>query len=292
MNRPKAGGNLRFDNRRSLLFDNRRFLRFRNRERFYFGSRYLLKTTPNNQSAFGQASIAGLALLWLLLEERIYGALRIADDKPLLLWTGFILLAFRIRFFRHLILLSQWFPFGVDVVPQPGIGPGRPNWARACKARSSANSDTGAQSTLNVGAVMLAKASPVPTCSGPISAALLPSSSLNASLNYSERNVIVCNFYGFPSVKHPPFPFLAINLFFGAINKPTQNFVNAGHRRCESREIKSLFVKQTTNILGRQLFSRSFQDGAYRVGDSQSRKFVPSSSLPANGARFFSISSR
>lgn len=80
------------------------------------------------------------------------------------------------------------------MVPQPGIGPGRPDWSRGCKPRLSANSSTGAQNTLNAGAVMLAKASPAPACFGPISAALLPSSSLNSSPNCLERNIVVADF--------------------------------------------------------------------------------------------------
>ena len=63
------------------------------------------------------------------------------------------------------------------MVPQPGIGPGSPEWARGCKPRLSASSSTGAQKkTPNVGAVTPRKVSPVPTYFGPFGAALTPSS--------------------------------------------------------------------------------------------------------------------
>jgi hypothetical protein len=116
-----------------------------------------------------------------LLEERVYGDHGIAfNDESFLLGSGFTLSALRLWFLRHPVLLSQRFLSValVKMVPQPGIGPGRPEWARGCKPRLSASSSTGAhcKKAKNAGAVMPAKTSPVPALFGPINAALTPSS--------------------------------------------------------------------------------------------------------------------
>src|SRR5208283_2090490 len=71
--------------------------------------------------------------------------LRIAfNDKSLLLRSRFTLSALRFWLLWHVVLLSRRFSFGVEGVPQPGIGPGRSERARGCKPRLSANSSTGA----------------------------------------------------------------------------------------------------------------------------------------------------
>src|SRR5580692_4144056 len=115
----------------------------------------------------------------LLFEKHVYGFQWVAlDDKPLLFGSGLILLAFWFCFLRHRIQLSHRFLSGDEMVPQPGIEPGRPDWARGCKPRLSANSSTGARckKPLNAGTVTPVQGSPVPALFGPISAALNPSS--------------------------------------------------------------------------------------------------------------------
>ena len=109
-----------------------------------------------------------------LFEEFVYGDLRVAfDDQSLLLGSGFTLSALWFWLLGHPVLLSHPFLSGDKVVPQPGIGPGRHEWARGCKPRLSANSSTGAHNkALNVGAVTPAKTSPAPALFGPVSAAL------------------------------------------------------------------------------------------------------------------------
>ena len=135
-----------------------------------------------------------------LLEKRVDGLLRIAfDNQTFPLWSGLILLAFwlRLRFLRHGIELSYRFlSAALVMVPQPGIGPGRHEWARGCKPRLSANSSTGAHKALNVGAVTPRKVSPAPTYSGPISAALIPSS-LSVLRQNSRGRSLPLTFLGF-----------------------------------------------------------------------------------------------
>ena len=61
---------------------------------------------------------------------------------------------FGFGFFGILYYYHSGSCLGMIVVPQPGIGPGRPEWARGCKPRLSANSSTGAHNKApNVGAV-------------------------------------------------------------------------------------------------------------------------------------------
>jgi len=112
----------------------------------------------------------------IFLEEFVDSNLRVAfDDQTLLFGSRFRFLLLPLWFLLHLVLLLQRFLSAALVtVPQPGIGPGRPNWARGCKPRLSANSSTGAQiSGLDVGTGHLGDA--VPTWFfRPTSAALLP----------------------------------------------------------------------------------------------------------------------
>src|SRR5205823_3798748 len=68
-----------------------------------------------------------------------------------------------------------------DLVPQPGIEPGRLNWARGCKPRLYANFSTGAQAKSDVGTEGLERA--VPALFGQSGAALSLSSSSIVSLN-------------------------------------------------------------------------------------------------------------
>src|SRR5262249_50362427 len=90
-----------------------------------------------------------LDLFGFRFEKRVYGLLRVFDDKSFFLRTGFMLLALRLWLFRHTLVLSSRFLFGG--MPQPGIEPGSPKWAPACKAGPFAISSTGAQIALDGG---------------------------------------------------------------------------------------------------------------------------------------------
>jgi hypothetical protein len=80
-------------------------------------------------------------LLRLRPEERVNGLLRVGNDQPFFLRATFLLLSFRCGLSRHTVVSSHWFSNGG--VPQPGIEPGRPKWAPACKAGLTAISSTG-----------------------------------------------------------------------------------------------------------------------------------------------------
>src|SRR6267154_3936682 len=100
-------------------------------------------------------------------------SLRVALDNQAFLFRPTLTLWF--SFCRHFVLLSQKIPAGQNKVPQPGIEPGRPNWARDCKSRLYANSSTGAQDVPDMGMVTPCQVSPIPTFFGRSSAALQPS---------------------------------------------------------------------------------------------------------------------
>jgi hypothetical protein len=117
-----------------------------------FGSRYLLKLAIQSVRAISCEGVG--SLFWLDLEEFCNCFARIAfDDQSFFLGARFTLSALRLWFFWHLVLLSPRFLVGVEMVPQPGIGPGSPDWARGCKPRLYANSSTGAHRTGTVTAV-------------------------------------------------------------------------------------------------------------------------------------------
>src|ERR1700729_1201538 len=83
------------------------------------------------------------------------------------------------------------------LVPQPGIGPGRPNWSRECKSRLSANSSTGARKLQDVGTHGTFEGFGVPTFFGLSSAAPIPSSwfsllSTSARLNRFSQHANHC----------------------------------------------------------------------------------------------------
>ncbi len=80
------------------------------------------------------------ALLGLRLEQRINGLLRVFDYQPFFFGSAFTFWCL----LRHRMVLSSQFLDGYRVMPQPGIGPGRREWARGCKPRLSASSSTGA----------------------------------------------------------------------------------------------------------------------------------------------------
>ena len=93
--------------------------------------------------------------------------LRVADDQPFLFRSPLTFGGFRLGFFGHTVLSSHWFLFGG--IPQPGIEPGSPKWARDCKSRPFAISSTGGSVEPNVGADSPSKDA-VPTLSGSFSA--------------------------------------------------------------------------------------------------------------------------
>src|SRR5260370_42530879 len=131
--------------------------------------------------------------------------LRIAFNyQSLLLRTRFTLSALRLWFFGHLALLSHC----THLVPEPGIGPGRPEWARDCKSRLSASSSTRG-----------------PQAIGPFSAAL------RYLANNSERNILVSDGRRFPFVINPAFFFLSLD--FSRFFKPTDNLVTRRPRSYE-----------------------------------------------------------
>lgn len=111
----------------------------------------------------------------LLPQKRINGFLGVTSDYKAGLFGAALLRRFSFLDHHGIIPLRDSVGEQKDV-PQPGIGPGRPEWARDCKSRLSASSSTGAQSKPNVGTVAPAKSYAVPTFSGPFSAALNPSS--------------------------------------------------------------------------------------------------------------------
>jgi hypothetical protein len=116
-------------------------------------------------------------------EEPVYRLLWIGDNQPLFLWPWFTLLALSLRFLNHNVIVSPRFLSGT-LVPQPGIGPGRPDWSHGCKPCASTNSATGAHCVApNVGAVGSHKNSAAPTLFGPIGAALNFSSRCFSSRN-------------------------------------------------------------------------------------------------------------
>jgi hypothetical protein len=100
------------------------------------------------------------------------------DDEPFFDWAALAFQLLWVSFYCHVaVQLSTRFPAVASKVPQPGIGPGRPEWARDCKSRLSASSSTGAHNeALNAGTVMPVTDSPVLALFGPFSAALTPSS--------------------------------------------------------------------------------------------------------------------
>src|ERR1700733_1823228 len=112
-----------------------------------------------------------------LFQESVKGVLRVAsNDKPFLFGTTLALFLLPLWFFRHHALVSHKFWLGADVVPQPGFGPGRPEWSHGCKPCAYTSSATGARKLQDVGTQGTFAGFGVPTFFGPSSAALNPSS--------------------------------------------------------------------------------------------------------------------
>jgi hypothetical protein len=99
-----------------------------------------------------------LALFGLRLEQRVHSLLRVFDDQSFFFRSP---LTFCRLFRLHQIVLSS--RFSIWGMPQPGIGPGSPEWARDCKSRLSASSSTGAQIALDGGTGDRSKCA-VPPC--------------------------------------------------------------------------------------------------------------------------------
>src|SRR6266446_6947784 len=104
---------------------------------YVFGTRYLLKRDGMNYGRI--LSRSGSVALFQKFCER---GLRVAFDYQAFLPRPTFTLSRLFFFLRHFVLVSQRIPAGGNKVPQPGIEPGRPNWARDCKSRLYANSST------------------------------------------------------------------------------------------------------------------------------------------------------
>lgn|SRR5450759_819141 len=194
------------------------------------------------------------------------------NDQSFLLRSGFSFSALQFWLLCHVVLLSHRFSAWVKVMPQPGIGPGRREWARGCKPRLSASSSTGAyKKALNVGTVTPAETSPVPTLLGPISAALEPSSSWSSSKSL-ERNVFVRDRSRFPFVVHPSFFSFALD--FSRIFETAQNLVNTGHWSAQARKVIAFLRKFFTNFRSRHSVGSSLQYHSYRSGNSKTGKVL------------------
>src|SRR5260370_5014661 len=163
----------------------------------------------------------------------------------MLLGTRVSLSAFRLWFFGHLALLSHC----THLVPEPGIGPGRPEWARDCKSRLSASSSTRG-----------------PQAIGPFSAAL------RYLANNSERNILVSDGRRFPFVINPALFFLSLD--FSRFLKTTENLVNRRHRSSERTQVISLVNKLLAYILRREFFVTELKNETHRVRYSQGRNFL------------------
>lgn len=122
------------------------------------------------------------------------------NDQSFLLRSRFTLSGFRFFLLGHLLILSHC----IHLVPQPGVGPGRPK-SRECKSHLSANSSTGG-----------------PQAIGPFSAALRYLSRHNL-----ERNILIAKLWMFPRVIDLPILPFAFN-FLRIVSKATQNFVDRG----------------------------------------------------------------
>ena len=168
------------------------------------------------------------------------------------------------RFFWHHRVVSQKSQLGKDVVPQPGLGPGRPKWSRGCKPRLSAISNTGARFVPDVGAVIPLKVSTAPTFFGSSSAALKPS-----SFPYLSKRKI-----SNPCVEHAPIFFFFASYFFRLLRKPTKNFVDRSHWRSQTRKVISLIDKLRAYICRREFFVFVvLQNPPYGIRETELRYF-------------------
>jgi len=180
---------------------------------------------------------AGLARR--LLEELVYRFLRVAfNNQSLLLRPAFTLSTLRFWLFWHLVLLSLT---AKQLVPQPGMEPGRSCGARGCKPRSSTNSDTGALHTGTVGTV--------------------PGFWL-------KRNIFIGNWRRrFPLPEDTRAVFLPI--YFLPF-KTAENFIDRRHWRTQLAEIAAAIAQTLTYVLRRQLIGAcTLKNVPYGVGESQ-----------------------
>jgi hypothetical protein len=117
------------------------------------------------------------ALLRLLFKEFVQSSLRVlCDFQSLFVRSSFTLSVRWFSFLRHFVLISQEIPGGENLVPQPGFGPGRPEWPHGCKPCAYTSSATGARKSQDVGTQGTFAGFGVPTFFGLSSATLGPSS--------------------------------------------------------------------------------------------------------------------
>jgi len=159
------------------------------------------------------------------------------NDQPLFSGSAFTLSALRFWLFRHLVLLSRQFRLRVDLVPQPGIGPGCPKRARECKSRLYASSSTGA---------------------------------LNLPL---ERNVFV----GYRACPPPPkedICTLLLSFDLSSLLKSAKDFVNRSHWHGEVREIEPALKEMYLHIFSGEPLVAVFENAANGVSDSHSDQVI------------------
>jgi hypothetical protein len=185
----------------------------------------------------GRAS--GLALR-LALEERGDCFERIAfNDQPFLLRAGFTLSPLRLWLLCHLVLSSHC----TELVPEPGIGPGRLVRARGCKPRLSASSSTRG-----------------PNAKEPLNTALC---------ELSKRNIFVANWRNLPLVVHTPIFFFALH-FFRVNLQAAQDRIDRCHRRTQSRQIVFLLYQLLVHVSRRQSLSGVPKYPSHSVGNAES----------------------
>ena len=206
----------------------------------------------------GSAVLLGLRfrLGW---EQGINGLLRVFDYQPFFLRSP---LAFRWLLLRHTMVLSYRFSNGG--IPQPGIEPGSPEWATACKAAPSASSGTGGSKALNVGTGDPSKCA-VPTCSRPNSAAL-NSSSYRSSSNGSKRNSIGVVFRPVPL--HHGCLLIRRLLYFSFFGQAGQYSMDRSRWVLLGTHIKTRILKHLHNFLSANLGYFLCHQFRARFGDS------------------------
>ena len=223
-------------------------------------------------------TVNSLDFFGLRLEEGIYRLLRVGNDESFFLWSA---LTFWCFLRLHKVLLSSRFLFGESGMPQPGIGPGSPEWARDCKSRLSASSSTGAQNSGGEGPRTLNK---------PFSRRLLypvelhphwegiPGVDLRNALDLllSKWNVVVCDlcrlleFLWTLPAKINLIIFLFSLGFVRVIHEASEHFVDGSHGRCVFGKIESFLLKLSAYVLGGQPVLRIVQYHSDSIGNTHS----------------------
>jgi hypothetical protein len=141
-NRPKSSPCAGRYGRHFYCSDQRSAVSAQPMQQLAIGSEYLLKITPITACSF--LSFWRSALVGFPLEKPVYCACGIASyDKPFLFRSALAFRTLAFWFLRHLELSYRTRRMDLKLVPQPGLEPGCPEWARDCKSRSYAISDTG-----------------------------------------------------------------------------------------------------------------------------------------------------